>query len=79
MIVAPEITLKTLMTQIVEGTHGLVDTAGHPQTMSTIPESQLRMAAVVALQIATGQPIWPGDKKITIVRPKINSSIFEEQ
>lgn len=79
MIVLGEIPLRALMTQIVEASHLLTDTAGQHQAMSTIPESQLRMAAICALQIATGLPIWPGDKPIRIVRAKPSGTIIEEQ
>lgn len=79
MIVCGEYTLKALMTEIVGATHELTDTAGDPQVMSTIAEPQLRTAALVALQIATGQTIWPGDRKISIRRPKVTQSIFTEE
>lgn len=67
------------MTHIVNTTHGLVDTAGEPVVMSTIAEQQLRMAALCAIQIATGEAVWPGDKKITIRKPKMVHSIFSEE
>jgi len=79
MIVVPEVTLRELMVQIVGATHGLTDTAGTPQVMSTIPEAQLRTAALIGLQIAIGQMVWPGDQKIVIQRPKQTVGIFEEQ
>lgn len=67
------------MTQIVEGTHGLTDTVGDPSPIGTISEAQLRIAAIVALQIATGQTIWPGDRTIHIRKPKIRQGIFQEE
>lgn len=78
MVVIPEYLMRELMTRIVDATHGLVDTAGEPMVMSTIAEPQLRMSALVAIQIATGQAVWPGDKKISIRRPKVAHSIFTE-
>jgi hypothetical protein len=30
------------------------------------------------MEIATGQTIWPGDRKIQIQRPKRTHEIFEE-
>ena len=71
--------MKELMRQIVGATHSLTDTAGQPQTMSTIAEPQLRMAALCAIQIATGQTIWPGDRTIKIQRPKRSHDIFQEE
>jgi hypothetical protein len=78
MIILPEYLMRDLMTHIVNATHGLVDTAGDQAVMSTIPEAQLRMSALVAIQIATGQSVWPADRKITIRKPKVSHSIFEE-
>lgn len=79
MIVLPELAMKQLMTQIVQATHGLVDTAGEPVITNTIAEPQLRMAALVAVQIATGNACWPGDRKIVLRRPKVSNSIFAEE
>lgn len=79
IIVLPEFALKQLMTQIVGATHGLTDTAGEPFIMSTIMERQLRMAALVAVEIATGQSVWPGDKTITIKRPRQQVGVFREE
>lgn len=70
--------MKLLMTNIVESTHGLTDTVGEPRVMSTIAEPQLRIAAIVALQIATGETIWPGDRRIVIQRPKVARGIFQD-
>ena len=78
MLVIPEIALATLMRQIVESTHSLTDTAGEPQMLSTIPQAQMRMAALVAIQIVAGETVWPGDKQLLIKRPKQTHSIFAE-
>lgn len=77
MIVAPELTLRDLMTQIVQAAHGLTDELGTPQVMPTIDEPRLRMAAITAMQIATGEPVWPGDRKIVIRRPDRDFGIFQ--
>lgn len=80
MIVLPGITLKTLMTQIVEATHSLCNEIGDPHTMKTINPESLRMAAICAMQIATGVEVWPGDKTIQIKRPsRVRHGIFEEE
>ena len=79
MIVASEITLKTLMAQIVEATHRLTNEIGDAHMNSTITEPQLRMAALTAMQIATGEPVWPGDRKIVIRQPRQSFGIFEEE
>lgn len=60
-------------------THGLCDDLGDPRVMNTISEPQLRMAALVALQVATGEAIWPGDKVIQLRRPKVRQGIWQEE
>jgi len=79
MIVASEITLKILMQQIVEASHRLTNEVGDQHICSTIAEPQLRMAALVAIQMVTGEPVWPGDRKITIRQPRQSYGIFEEE
>lgn len=71
--------MRRLMTAIVESVHGLSDDLGMPWMAPTISEPQLRMAALVALQMATGEPIWPGDKVIKIRRANVRHGIFEEE
>jgi hypothetical protein len=77
VIVLPEVALKQLMTQIVGATHGLVDTSGAQCTLGTIPEAQMRMAALIAVQIVAGQTVWPGDRPIKITRPKQRVGVFD--
>lgn len=79
MIVLPEVTLKDLMGHIVSAAHGLSDELGDSHPLSTIPEPQLRQAAIVALQIATGEAIWPGDRPIRIRRAPRAYGIFREE
>lgn len=80
MIVLPGSVLKMLMTQIVEASHSLCNEIGDPHTISTISEKSLRMAAICAMQIASGVEVWPGDKTITIKRPgRVRHGIFEEE
>lgn len=79
MIVLPEMVMRNLMTNIVEAVHGLSDELGAVFTAPTISESALRQAALVAVQIATGEAIWPGDKTIKIRRATVRHGIFEEE
>lgn len=80
MIVAPATALKILMTQIVEASHSLCNEIGDPHVISTVSEANLRMAAICALQIASGVEVWPGDKTIKIKRPgRVRHGIFEEE
>ncbi len=79
MIVLTEYALKQLMTAIVNASHGLVDETGEAVISNTIGEPQLRMAALTSIMIATGNSIWPGDRPITIRRPKQTLGIFREE
>lgn len=79
IIVLPEMTMRRLMTNIVEAVHGLGDDLGNVWVAPTISEAQLRQAAMVAVQIATGEPIWPGDRVIKIRRANVRHGIFEEE
>lgn len=79
MIVLSEYALKQLMTKIVEACQGgLVDTAGTPVAVGTISEPSLRMAAICAVQVASGQSVWPSDRKIQIRRRQKVDDVFEE-
>ncbi len=79
MIIVPKIALQDLMTHIVQSTHELCDETGEPRVMGTIEEKNLRIAAITALQIATGETIWPGDKIIRVRRPRVRQGIFQEE
>ena len=79
LILVPEVALRTLMMQVVSTSHSLTDTGGSPVVLNTISEDKMRMAAIIALQIVSGQPVWPGDQPISIKRPKpANYGIFQE-
>jgi len=68
--------LTALMSAIVNATHGLTDTAGDRQSIGTIDSLRLRTAALVALQIATGETIFPGDETLVIAEPKAPSGVL---
>lgn len=76
MIVLPQMAMSELMSRIVEASHGLTDENGNRHVLSTIPETQLRMAAIVAIQIASGEAIWPGDRAIVLREQKQSYGIF---
>ena len=78
LIVVPDITIKDLITAIVSAAHSLHDELGEAHPLSTMPEPQLRQAALVALQIAIGESIWPGDRPIRIRRAPRAFGIFRE-
>lgn len=78
MIVIPEFILTNLMGQIAQAKHELVDQDGASVMLGTIEAKQLRAAALVAIQVAVGDIVWPGDRKISRPRPKVSQGIFEE-
>lgn len=79
MIVLPSMAMSELMSRIVEAGHSLTDENGQRHVLSTIPEAQLRMAAIVAIQIASGEAIWPGDREVVIREQKQSYGIFRVQ
>lgn len=70
MIILPAYAMKELMTAIVNSTHGLVNAAGDSVVTNTIGEAQMRMAALCAVQIATGENVFPGDQRLVIEQPR---------
>lgn len=76
MIVVSSMAIRELMSRIVGATHGLQNEVGEPVVTPTIGEQQLRMAAITALQIATGEPVWPGDREIVFRKPEDRFGIF---
>ena len=80
MIVLPEMALNELVMRIVEATHELCDELMEPQTVGTLSHDQLKMAAVTAVQIATGKFVWPGTDIMRIKRrSRVRHGIFEEE
>jgi hypothetical protein len=80
MNIIPAITMRTLMAQIVEATHGLCNEIGEPKIVNTIPEERMRMAALVAIQIAIGEEAMPNDRgKLVIKRPRTTYGLIVEE
>lgn len=79
MIVVPEMTLRLLMQHLVEATHGLGDHRGNVHRVGTIGAAELRMAALTALNIVTGEVVWPDDQKVKVPAPSINTGIFQQE
>lgn len=71
MIQIPPSIMNMLMTQIVEATHCLANENGDPHVFSTISAANLRMAAITAIQVATGTEAWPGDRPLRLKRQSI--------
>jgi hypothetical protein len=78
MIILPGYSMRELMTAVVNATHGLVNAAGEPVVVNTIDEARLRMAAVCAIQIATGESVFPGDKRLVIEQQRQETHVMVE-
>ena len=78
MIILPSYNMKELMTCIVNATHGLVNAAGEPVVVNTIDETRLRTAAECAMRIATGESVFPGDKRLVIEQQRQTPHVMVE-
>lgn len=78
MLIAGKMALNDIATAIVNAIHALTDESGQRVVMSTINDKQLEMAALAALQIAAGEPIWPADRKIRLPARTRMPGPFEE-
>lgn len=66
MYVISEPALRGLQSAIVAATHALTSPNGARAQISTINDRALKQAALIAVQIAAGEVIWPGDETLTI-------------
>jgi len=62
--------LLQLQSAIVAATHGMTTPSGTRAQLSTINDRALKQAALIAIQIASGEVIWPGDETLTIDVPQ---------
>jgi len=69
MLVISAPALLNLQSAIVTATHGLVKFDGARAQISTIDPKALRQAAIMAVQIAAGETVLPGDEPINIEVP----------
>jgi hypothetical protein len=69
MFVVSAPALLNLQSAIVAATHGLTKPNGDRAMISTINDRALKQAALIAIQIASGEVIWPGDETLTIDVP----------
>jgi hypothetical protein len=79
MLIASETLLLDVQEQLVSATHGLTTERGTRPNLSTIDPARLRMAALVALQVAIGEPVWPADVAIIIPRRAALAGPFREE
>jgi hypothetical protein len=65
--------LSQLQSAIVASTHSLTKLDGARAQISTIDPRTLKQAALIAIQMASGEVIWPGDETLTIDMPATQS------
>lgn len=79
MLIVSKFVLNDIAAKLVESTHGLVNERGDRQVQGTIDDRRLEMAALTALQIAVGEPVWPDDRAINLPRRRSLPGPFREE
>ena len=78
LLVIPETVLRAVQEAIVNATHTATNALGEKIQISTIDSRTLAAAARVAIELATGEVVWPGGEKLRIPKPKQQMGILEE-
>lgn len=78
LIVIAGVALDAIKMALVEATHSATNAAGERVQLATIDHRLLATAARVAMEIATGEVIWPEGERLRIARPRQVAGIFEE-
>ena len=69
MLVISDSALLQLQSQIIAATHGLCTVNGGRASISTINEKTLKQAAIIAVQIASGEVVLPNNDIVVIDVP----------
>jgi hypothetical protein len=77
LCVVPELALNRIMQQIANAAHESTDTAGAKMDHGTIDPERLRIAARLAVEMATGEVVWPENERLRITQPKPAKSVVE--
>lgn len=75
-VVMPKSVMNMLIKSVAEASHMLIDEMGVPKRFGTLGEKELRTAVLTALTIATGEPVWPGDREFVIPNVERKVGIF---
>ncbi len=78
MLIISPASLSMLMQTIVEATHGMTDTEGERARISTIDPRALRMAALIGLQVATGESVLVQGERIVVRRQQSSGALDVE-
>lgn len=68
MLVVSDAVVLDLMGYIANLTHTLTDSNGKRADIGTIEDQRLRMAALSAMMIAAGRPLWPDSETVVLPR-----------
>lgn len=77
LVVLSVAAMRRIEEAIASASHMLTDTNGEKVSVGTIDSRALKTAAVLAVQIATNQVIWPGDERLRIAAPKPVAGVVE--
>lgn len=78
LLVIPETVLRSVEVAIVAATHNATNALGEKIQIATIDSRTLASAARVAIELATGEVVWPGGERLRIPKPKQQLGILEE-
>lgn len=78
LVVISTAALDQIKMAIVEASHSATNSAGERLQLATIDSIRLAAAARIAMEIATGEVIWPEGERLRIARPRQVTGIFEE-
>lgn len=69
MLVLSDAAIRMLTETIVNAARSTTDTAGGRAQLGTMNGDALRTAAIMAVSVATGQPVWPESEEIAVAAP----------
>jgi len=78
LLVIPETALREVQVAIVNATHSATNVLGEKIQLATIESRTLEAAARLAIQMATGEVVWPGGERLKVPKPKQSVGILEE-
>lgn len=77
LCVIPELALNRIMQEIANAAHSSSDTAGVKIDHGTIDPDRLRIAARLAVEMATGELVMPDNERLRLPQPKPARSVVE--
>ena len=78
LLVISETALRAVQEAIVNATHSATNALGEKIQLATIDGRTLATAARLAIEVSTGEVVWPGGERLRIPKPKQQMGILEE-